>query len=688
MKKILFILLFFSLKGYSQNYFNGTNRYKDSIILGVNGAQQGILIMRGNTGEIRFKVPSSVTSWSWTLPGAAPGTNGSLMSINTDGTTSFVLPGMSDPGGNGYVVRTALGVTTNRTLTGTTNRITITNGDGSVGNPVFNVGSDIGIIGTTRLDQWAAPNANIPMGSFKITGLAAGTSSDHAVNLDQLNTAITAIHQEAARQYATLVALPANTYDNGASGVGATLTATSNGVLTIDGHAMALNETVLVKNEAAPANNGYYVVTTAGEAGVAYILTRATDFDQSAEITAGDAVLILLGQTPPTGNELTTWVYNSTTAPTMGTTAITFAQTNNIAIISDNSVTNSKLAQMGAHTFKGNNTGSTANALDLTRAQMTAEMDQFSSTLQGLVPPGTGGGTTKFLRIDGTWVVPTASAVWGGITGAIEDQADLFAALAAKQDLDGDLTTISGLTATTDNFMIGVAGNWASRTPAQAKTSLALVKADVGLGNVDNTSDANKPVSTATQTALDLKAPLASPTFTGTVTFPAGTIGIPMYSRVTGSNATTTGQSLVDVTGLTQALVANATYEIEIVLSVSTTAVTTGTGYGVQYSAALASIESHITGALTTTATKTLRINAFNTSAQAWLTTSAQTGGILIKGTVTTGANAGTLSARHLKVTSGTSTVFIGSYMRVTRILDIWPFLFLGLFKRRKKQAA
>jgi hypothetical protein len=35
----------------------------------------------------------------------------------------------------------------------------------------------------------------------------------------------------------------------------------------------------------------------------------------------------------------------------------------------------------------------------------------------------------------------------------------------------------------------------------------------VGLGNVDNTSDANKPVSTAAQTALDLKAPFNSPTF-------------------------------------------------------------------------------------------------------------------------------------------------------------------------------
>lgn len=47
-----------------------------------------------------------------------------------------------------------------------------------------------------------------------------------------------------------------------------------------------------------------------------------------------------------------------------------------------------------------------------------------------------------------------------------------------------------------------------------------LTKSSVGLGNVDNTSDANKPVSTATQTALDLKANLASPALTGTPTAP------------------------------------------------------------------------------------------------------------------------------------------------------------------------
>ena len=41
---------------------------------------------------------------------------------------------------------------------------------------------------------------------------------------------------------------------------------------------------------------------------------------------------------------------------------------------------------------------------------------------------------------------------------------------------------------------------------------VTLVKGDVGLGNVDNTSDAAKPISTATQTALDLKATSSSVT--------------------------------------------------------------------------------------------------------------------------------------------------------------------------------
>ena len=61
-------------------------------------------------------------------------------------------------------------------------------------------------------------------------------------------------------------------------------------------------------------------------------------------------------------------------------------------------------------------------------------------------------------------------------------------------------------------------------------TPTGITKSDVGLSNVDNTTDASKPVSTATQTALDLKAPLASPTFTGSVTLPSGTVNSGMIA--------------------------------------------------------------------------------------------------------------------------------------------------------------
>ena len=73
-----------------------------------------------------------------------------------------------------------------------------------------------------------------------------------------------------------------------------------------------------------------------------------------------------------------------------------------------------------------------------------------------------------------------------------------------------------------------------------------VTKTQVGLGNVDNTSDANKPVSTATQTALNLKANLASPTFTGIPEAPTASVG--------------TNSTQVATTAFVNAEIANDTY--------------------------------------------------------------------------------------------------------------------------------
>jgi len=78
------------------------------------------------------------------------------------------------------------------------------------------------------------------------------------------------------------------------------------------------------------------------------------------------------------------------------------------------------------------------------------------------------------------------------------------------------ITTLSGSN-TGDQTLSGLGGVPTTRTVNSKALSadISITASDVGLGSVNNTADTAKPVSTAQQTALDLKAPLASPTFTG-----------------------------------------------------------------------------------------------------------------------------------------------------------------------------
>ena len=103
----------------------------------------------------------------------------------------------------------------------------------------------------------------------------------------------------------------------------------------------------------------------------------------------------------------------------------------------------------------------------------------------------------------------------GGVTLPIQTQIDAKAPIASPTFTG----TVSGITST----MVGL-GNVTNESkatmfnsPTFTGTTYGITKAMVGLGSVDNTADTAKPVSTAQQTALNLKANVASPTFTGTV---------------------------------------------------------------------------------------------------------------------------------------------------------------------------
>lgn len=119
---------------------------------------------------------------------------------------------------------------------------------------------------------------------------------------------------------ATNAALPANTYANGAGGIGATLTANANGALTVDGSSTLVGDTVLVKNEVSQLKNGLYIVDDPGSGSKPYLLTRATSMDESTELV-GAYVYVIAGSV----NFASGW-YQITSSPiTVGTSVIVWA---------------------------------------------------------------------------------------------------------------------------------------------------------------------------------------------------------------------------------------------------------------------------------------------------------------------------------------------------------------------------
>lgn len=111
------------------------------------------------------------------------------------------------------------------------------------------------------------------------------------------------------------------TYNNGASGVGATLTnAGTQAVFVIDGVTPVATNRILIKNQTNAFENGIYTLTNVGSISTNWILTRATDYDEPSEINPGDYVITNEG----TINAELSWVQTATIV-TIGTDDINFS---------------------------------------------------------------------------------------------------------------------------------------------------------------------------------------------------------------------------------------------------------------------------------------------------------------------------------------------------------------------------
>lgn len=160
--------------------------------------------------------------------------------------------------------------------------------------------------------------------------------------------------------------------------------------------------------------------------------------------------------------------------------------------IANNAVTLAKFQQIATASFIGRTTASTGNAEVLTATQATALLDTFTSSLKGLVP-SSGGGTTNFLRADGTWATPAGG---GGSPGGSDTQLQFNDATA--------FGGASGITYNKTTLLTTFSG--VSLTGSQATSSIAITATWNTTGAPDLISaDVTNTASGAAANLINLK---------------------------------------------------------------------------------------------------------------------------------------------------------------------------------------
>jgi len=335
------------------------------------------------------------------------------------------------------------------------------------------------------LSAVGAPTANVAMATYKITGLGTPTEAADAATKAYVDNTTAGLNFHAPAHAATTANLDA-TYDNGTSGVGATLTnAGANAALSIDGHSLSSGERVLVKNQTTGSQNGLYTVTTVGDGSTPWVLTRSTDADNSpaGEIAYGDFSFVQNGSQAGFG-----FIVNTTGTITIGTTSISYVQFNaGQVVVAGNGLQEATAGTLSIDTSitADLSTAQTFTNKTLTSPKINEDVALTATATELNVLDGITSSTAELNILDGVTASAAELNVLDGITSSTAELNILDGVTADYTELN----ILDGATLSTTelNYVDGVTSAIQTQLDGKVDESLFDTKGDILVASADNT---------------------------------------------------------------------------------------------------------------------------------------------------------------------------------------------------------